>query len=236
VKQGKCISRATVFGIGWRLVKCLQTLHQVGWLHLDVNPANVMIADNLERGVVLVDFGLSLPIRVTKVCPRSAVNGNDAFVGRHVRNLERESARDDLEAVGLTMAWMLLGGTLPWIDYNFEDMKEAIGAPDLPQTLGKQCKSRVLEQYLDAVRRLGVDEEPKYEELLELLEKEAELCVDKLDWSSHGETMRRKAPSPRKRSASSELGQPKPAKRRSSPRVVLEKSLSSTYSATIKAS
>ena len=47
IKSNASIRPACVFGIGWRLVKCLQLMHDagsIGWLHLDVKPENVMIA------------------------------------------------------------------------------------------------------------------------------------------------------------------------------------------------
>ena len=141
-----------------------------------------MITDDRKRGIALIDFGLSLTKKFTKWAPRKAVNGTDAFVGSHVWKLEPESARDDLEAVGLTMAWMLLGGRLPWFGDDHKTIGKKIQDPDLPRQLGEQCRSALITEFLLKVRTLGVDDDPGYDELLILLERESGCFLDGLNW------------------------------------------------------
>jgi len=76
IQTNNVINEQAVFGIGWRLVKCLQALHKAGWFHLDIKPDNVMITDDPVRGISLIDFGLALPKRYIKLRPRTAVSGS----------------------------------------------------------------------------------------------------------------------------------------------------------------
>jgi len=157
------------------------------------------VTDDPKRGIALIDFGLALPIKFTKVAPRQAVNGAYAFIGSHVWKLERESARDDLEAVGLTMAWMLLGGRLPWTGDEPKTIGKKIQDPHLPQRLGEVCDNALIAEFLLRVRNLGVDDDPGYDELLFLLETESGSFMDSLDWpeskscNSSGESPTRRA-------------------------------------------
>ena len=99
-------------------------------------------------------------------------------MGTHVWNLERQSFRDDLEAVGLTLAYLLLCVTLPWIDdvYVAAEMQRQIQAKTMPTRLADLCGTPVLEEYLKDVQSLGVDEQPNYERLVTMLSNEANEC------------------------------------------------------------
>jgi len=181
-KHDGAISRSSAFGIGFRLVKGLQMMHEagVGWLHLDVKPENVMLSDDPKRGVCLVDFGLTVPIPYTLLAPRKCPEGSSAFMGTHVWNSERQSRRDDLEAAGLTLAWLLLDGNLPWLANEPDEMCRQIQATTMPDFLARKCKAPALRTYLKRVRGLGVDEIPPYQDLLDILSEEAGPCVDRL--------------------------------------------------------
>jgi serine/threonine protein kinase len=185
VQKYPSIPPECVFGIGWRLVKCLENMHDargIGWLHLDIKPDNIMVTEDSKRGISLVDFGMTLPLPYIIHQPRTEATGSYACMGTHVWDVERESRRDDLESVGLTMAYLLLGGKLPWIDDTRDVMRTKIQATSLPKTLAKKCKQPMLESYLEYVRALGVvDEKPDYEKLLKMFEEPAGDCLEHLD-------------------------------------------------------
>jgi len=187
------------YAIGWRLVRCMKAVHQAGWLHLDIKPSNIMIADDPKQGIALIDFGLALPLSFTYFVSRTSVAGTYPFVGVHVWNLERESARDDLEAIGLVMAWIMLKGKLPWSSNDTSDMKRQIVSKNLPKRLSRACGHKVIGEYLTRVRNLEVgynpkfDEDPKYDELLELLAANSEGYLDDITWSASESTARRRS-------------------------------------------
>jgi len=176
------LSSSLVCAIGWRLLKCLQAIHEAGWFHLDVKPTNIVISDDPARGIALIDFGLSLPHRYTVLCPRTGINGAFQFVASSVWRLERESPRDDLEALGFTMAWALLGGKLPWTEDSHDIIERKIKSTRLPSVLGRKCKNMWIDTYLSSVRKLGVNDVPDYKQLLDLLAKEAGDELEVLNW------------------------------------------------------
>jgi serine/threonine protein kinase len=180
VTSGHKIPWACIYGIAWRLVDCLRHMHQAGWFHLDVKPGNILLTDDPERGLVLIDFGLSKSRSQCKVFPRISAAGTYSFMGQHVWNLERESARDDLESVAFVIAWLIQGGSLPWSSDKPEEMRKKIQHPNLLAQLGSV--SSTLECYLRRVRALGVDETPSYDEFLSLLASEAGSHVQRLVW------------------------------------------------------
>jgi len=49
-----------IYFITIKLVQTLKVLHQMGFIHNDIKPANIMIGNN-GQSIYLIDFGLSVP-------------------------------------------------------------------------------------------------------------------------------------------------------------------------------
>lgn len=172
-----------IYGIGLRLVKGLQVLHEtLGRYHLDIKPGNVMIKDDPHEGIAIIDFGLSLPVKYTEAYPRKQIEGSYDFLGSYVWQLEPESPRDDLESAGLVMAWLFLDGHLPWSSNSPEEMKQQLVDPDIPHKLGEECKSTVIQEYLQKVIALKSREKPDYNELVQILCPAAGAQAEILSW------------------------------------------------------
>ncbi|KAH0642887.1 hypothetical protein KY289_033861 [Solanum tuberosum] len=60
------MSKVEVGFYAYQLLKGIQHVHEKGWVHCDIKPANILIFDNAERGgmhkLKLADFGLSLRV------------------------------------------------------------------------------------------------------------------------------------------------------------------------------
>lgn len=60
------MSEVEVGFYAYQLLKGIQHVHEKGWVHCDIKPANILIFDNAERGgmhkLKLVDFGFSLRV------------------------------------------------------------------------------------------------------------------------------------------------------------------------------
>ncbi len=88
------------------LGRTLAALHEAGWVHGDVAPANVMIDDAGE--VVLIDFGLAQPTGG----PRAAPAGKAGYVAPDVARAKPARTADDVYAWGIVVAECLLGRRL----------------------------------------------------------------------------------------------------------------------------
>ncbi len=165
------MSLQTIFGIAWRLVKCAQLMHSAGgygWLHLDIKPENIMMSDNPEQCICLVDFDITETLGYARLVPRKKWEGSFTYMGTHAWDIANRARRDDMESIGLTWAWMLLGGSLPWCGEKPENIKRHVQGETFTADLAALCGVPVLQTYLDMVRALEVDEAPNYEALLSL--------------------------------------------------------------------
>ena len=99
-----------------QVAEALEHVHAKGLLHLDVNPANVIVASD-GACVQLIDFGLAtdVPRGVASPRPIAFIEGTPAYLapestGRTNRSVD---ARADLYALGVTL-FELFAGALPF--------------------------------------------------------------------------------------------------------------------------
>jgi len=85
----------------------LEAMHQVGWVHADIKPTNIMLA---AKGVVkIIDFGQACPLGHRK----ERVQGTPDFIApEQVRRL-RLDQRTDVFNFGATMYWVLTSEKYP---------------------------------------------------------------------------------------------------------------------------
>ncbi|MCF2533778.1 protein kinase domain-containing protein [Yinghuangia soli] len=115
----------------------LAHIHAGGWLHGDLKPANILLAD--DGSVRLADFGLSAMLEGTHayVPPRASSDYTPpefASAPRTVRGLRSRASRD-VWALGV-IAYRLLAGTLPFTgasasDRQFQAIRHARGEPSV---------------------------------------------------------------------------------------------------------
>jgi len=101
-----CIQPGVAIYILRMMLKGLEVLHELGFLHADIKPANVMI--NKLGYVKLIDFG-----RAVKTSEKSRILfGSPLYMAPEIHRRKAASVRSDIYSVGLVGLEMLRGKTL----------------------------------------------------------------------------------------------------------------------------
>ncbi len=154
VPQGLWIARQTAEG--------LQALHQRGWLHGDVKPANIIVSANGHA--TLVDLGLARPLDASRSSDEP-LTGSMAYASPETFNPHVPfGPGSDVYSLGITL-YELLTAARPFNDQDPTDLAAAHltrAVPD-PRLLVPQLPpriSRLLRQMLakDPLRRPAVPE------------------------------------------------------------------------------
>lgn len=93
-----------------QLLDALGAVHACGFVHRDVKPANLVVAEDSPERLRLIDFGIACPTRQARPRGRSAVvAGTPGFMAPEVMAGEPSDERSDLFAVGAVLAAMIHG-------------------------------------------------------------------------------------------------------------------------------
>ena len=176
---GKGMRRQTVYSVGLRLLSALRHLHSKEYVFRDIKPENVMTLDPVSdvegRGVVLVDLGACTKFmdRGRQKTEGEAGAGTPLYMSRHAMQSLAPGRRDDLEALGYLMGYLLNGGHLPWSGAKSEG--EILAKKSDPKSVDEMCAGfPELKKYMDTVLKLKLGEEtPSVYEKLEKILKEA---------------------------------------------------------------
>ena len=116
----KGLSLETVVDIGQQILKRIQTLHEYGYLHRDIKPENFLVGQKYtesKRKVYMIDLGLAKSYIIdNKHVPyreKKGLVGTARYVSVNTHLGLEQSRRDDLEAVGYLLMY-LLKAQLPW--------------------------------------------------------------------------------------------------------------------------
>ena len=188
----KGFSLKTVLMIAIKTLTALEDLHSCGYVHHDIKPDNLAIAMQAANPrVYLIDLGLSMPFCSEHLhCAYSEGNefqGTPFFCSLNTLNGIRASRRDDAEALGYVLVY-LLTGKLPWVSGPRRSMRDI---RQVRSRIGLQevCAGVDLEfqTYLEACQSLRFDEKPNYSlfrQLFSSLAKRKNIIIDwKYDWS-----------------------------------------------------
>ncbi len=112
--------------LGSRLARALDYAHQIGVLHRDVKPANVLLTT--EGVPKLADFNISFSSKLEGATPAAYFGGSLAYMSPeqleacnpgHDRTPEQLDGRSDLYSLGVLL-WELLTGLKPFEDEKVE--------------------------------------------------------------------------------------------------------------------
>lgn len=121
-KRGGPLSVPLAAWVGTQLLSALAHAHGRGYVHRDIRPSNILVANGGERPVVkLSDFGLAKRLDdagFTGLTHQGDIGGSVGFISPdHIRDFRgaRESA--DLYSAGATL-YYLLTGRYPFLDFD----------------------------------------------------------------------------------------------------------------------
>uniref|UniRef100_A0A7E4ZR40 non-specific serine/threonine protein kinase n=1 Tax=Panagrellus redivivus TaxID=6233 RepID=A0A7E4ZR40_PANRE len=183
-----CVSR-----IGIHALYGVKQLHEVGFVHRDVKPANMVIGRGKEARVIyVVDFGMARRYAIWeggKVHHREAretalFRGSFRYCSPHVHDRHEQGRRDDLWSVMYSMIF-LLNGTLPWVGKSVEaDIKASKNATTDEQLLAKAPPEYLV--ILKHIRSLGYKQRPDYkliyDQLRATMDRLKVTFFDPYDW------------------------------------------------------
>ena len=203
----KTFSIKTTAMIGFQLIGVLHFIHDKNFIHRDVKPDNcVMGSDELNENLYLIDFGLAKKYRSSRtlqqypMTKKKKLTGTARYASIHALEGYEQSRRDDMEAVGYVMAYLLRGG-LPWQGLkiktkenkykNILEKKKEISSAELFKGFPSEFA-----EILDNVKKLEYLEEPEYEMLrnkLLSLCKRLNYKFDFIyDWTTEKDLLKRK--------------------------------------------
>jgi casein kinase 1 len=156
-------------------IRILRDIHERGFLHRDVKPANMLQG---KKGVSLwlVDFGLAkkyiredgthIPYREGK-----KYIGTPRYMSLHTHNGVETSRRDDMESLGYALVYLAQTSILPWSKVsgdNMADRMSEIKRVKHQTHVDVLCKNLppCFRFYFNHVRSLAFNERPDYALLL----------------------------------------------------------------------
>jgi serine/threonine protein kinase len=171
-------SLKTVLMIADQLISRIETLHNKNYIHRDIKPENFCIGKaNSNRNIFLIDFGLAKSYKDANEKHISMKEGKGligtaryASVNAHL-GLE-QGRRDDLEAIGYTLIYFLLG-KLPWQNLKVDEKQQKyqkICELKMRTPVDQLCEGLPSQfaAYLNYVKNLEFDEDPDYKYLKKL--------------------------------------------------------------------
>lgn len=166
-----------VVQVGIQCLDALQRLHDLGFVHCDVKPDNILEGVGRDDGsYFLVDFGLAAKLTP---CSSQQVEAEEwpGFVGTalyaslNVHEGRASSKKCDVESLAYSLA-ELLQGKLPWGGSDSKKLAKNDMRREIAQRKRATCTEQLFggmgkgfEDFFEEVRALGYEECPNYEQL-----------------------------------------------------------------------
>lgn len=190
------LSLKTVSMIGIQALERIESLHNIGFIHRDIKPDNLLIGNHGKESLIhLIDFGLSIAY-LNENCEhipckiKSKAAGTIYYLSVYGHLGFEASRRDDLISLGYVLL-NLFYGELPWakVTGTLKEKISAIYKIKSTISIGEMCKGLPEEfsEYFYYVYKLEYEEKPNYQYLRYLFTQTLEnvgLTNDNLfDWS-----------------------------------------------------
>ncbi|EFO94421.1 hypothetical protein CRE_13253 [Caenorhabditis remanei] len=169
------LSKETVGRIVYQTVNALKDIHEMGYVHRDVKPANICFGCHQQNRHILylLDFGLLRRFKTDAGIrkpsrPNAGFKGTERYVSVRVHEKLEQTPWDDLFSV-MYSAYELVVGEVPW--RHLEDVEEIHAVKKLMNELnnnGEMFKdsASVLIDFHKMLVELDPNVDPPYEKLM----------------------------------------------------------------------
>lgn len=179
------------YPIIYQMYLIIKTLHQNGYVHLDIKPSNFLLQNDSEHPLVLVDFGLAElhidPISKKPFKPKefNPFKGTKNYASPFTHLRKPLGRRDDL------ISWFfsaieLLNGELPWSNCETVDEMKEMKKTITASTLCKGVSKYLIPIYQHLIN-LKYDSTPCYKNIelqFKYIFKEYKINMETFDWEA----------------------------------------------------
>ena len=197
-KSHKKFSFLTCLMIIDQIVTRLEYIHSKNLLHRDIKPDNFLIGRGNKKNIIYaIDFGLSKKFRDSKTGLHipyrdgKDLTGTARYASINTHLGIEQSRRDDIEAVGYMMIY-LMKGRLPWqgqVNSNPKKKYDRIKKIKIDLKLNDLCEGLPKEtiKFIQYARDMKFEDKPDYNYLRNLLKRMAaknglKMDTSKFDW------------------------------------------------------
>lgn len=165
-----------ILQIGIQILYLLKAIHEKGLLHRDIKPDNFLLGiDNKQ--LFLIDFGLCKNYikdgNHIEMKESKGLIGSITYASINAHKCIQLSRRDDLESLGYMLAYFSLGN-LPWREIDFSKKSHDNIIQLKTEIIDNELIPTILKDYINNIRNLEFQEEPKYELWIGKFKKEIE--------------------------------------------------------------
>ena len=179
IKRPKEIRLKDMIMAGIQIIERIQFIHTNYIIHLDIKPANFLVGKKDKSLIYIIDFGFARKYRSSrtgkhvKFSKNSYFSGNLKYSSINTMKGVIPSRRDDLESIGYMLIY-LFKQKLPWdkvIYKNKKDLAQKIYEIKSLIPIKMLCEDlpKEMMEYMEYVRNLKFEEEPKYDYLKKIL-------------------------------------------------------------------
>ena len=194
-KCHKKFSQLTVLMIVEQILYRLEYIHSKNIVHRDIKPDNFLIGKGDKNKIIYaIDFGLSKKFKESKsglhipYRDGKSLLGTARYASINTHLGIEQSRRDDIEALGYMMIY-LMKGHLPWqgmVNSNPNKKYDKIKKLKINTKLEDLCLGLHEEsiKFIQYARDMKFDDKPNYHYLRQLLRKMAMKNGEKMDYNS----------------------------------------------------